>query len=415
MGKTGPTGIPLPVAVLLLVGLVWPGSPLLADGQPEVEKSRYFTKTYTKAEMAAFRRPESITPFADQGTRFLTGILSAVGGNPEYMKGYRDNNDAIRRSNLQMRWAARDFKQEEPQSSKWVLGKLSKGVVHQTVEDVGNRTGVFRFRNGIDFKLDLSNPLGVSEAPPAPEPYRYGLVVEDIEPGRDGLLRAAMGEFRPEDLKYAGRSRVHWAVRPIQGNAGSQEDEQMFRVRNYAGEQPRETAGAAGGAAAPVATPATSAGSFEWRERLPRPAFRGSIKPSSGNPEQVAEPGEGLPPMAIGLEQVEGLYRMDYETGQGFKKTGVFHGLKVPLVGQMRLERRMNEKFEPSHTSLYGLQMVESRASVNLHKFDSDDLYVGEVKVGLEDAEVGFRRKKAISEDQNPEKNRYEISYTAGF
>ncbi len=75
----------------------------------------------------------------------------------------------------------------------------------------------------------------------------------------------------------------------------------------------------------------------------------------------------------------------------------------------------MDEELNPQSTSLMGLQMVESPTNVNMHRLDTKELYHGEINYTMETSSIGFNVKSPFSKQASPEKESYDISYSAGF
>lgn len=256
------------------------------------------------------------------------------------------------------------------------------------------------FQRGLQFNMNLKNLFssgGSTPAPSSPE-LRYGLVLKDIEPSTDSVRQAAIGEFRPEDLAYAGQARVVWGIEPILRRP----DEPLFAVSRPTADYTDPSK-------------ADTRGLFSTLS-LPEPDFTGRITPKS-TAESLKN---GVPPMQITLEQRQGYYWTEIHSKANFKKDFLKHGMRVPFYKAAHVQQLMTEDFDPEKTSVCNVLGDAHKPIVNINYFHADERYTGDVFMVRKRWIVGFTaeaapRSNPITDFGKGHGEKYEVKIATDF
>lgn len=256
------------------------------------------------------------------------------------------------------------------------------------------------FQRGLQFDMNLKTLFSNSNsasAPSSPE-LRYGLVLKDIEPSTDSIRQAAIGEFRPEDLAYAGQAKVVWGVEPILRLP----DAPMFAVSrpttDYSDPSKADTRG------------------LFSTISLPDPDFAARVTPKA-TAESLKD---GVPPMQITLEQKQGYYWTEIHSKVNFKKDFLKHGMRIPFYKAAHVQQLLTEDFDPEKTSICNVLGDAHKPIVNINYFYADERYTGDLFMVRNRWIIGFTaeaapRSNPIADLGKGHGERYEIKIGTDF
>jgi hypothetical protein len=125
---------------------------------------------------------------------------------------------------------------------------------------------------------------------------------------------------------------------------------------------------------------------------------------------------KGLPGMRIVLNQTEGYYQLVYDTQENFKPAASTHQVNIPLVGELKVGRRFNDKMEVLETSAYNILIDKNLPAVNVVYFNQEDRYEGSLSASARSANVKVkanvpRNKDKARSDRNTENYQVEYNY----
>lgn len=218
---------------------------------------------------------------------------------------------------------------------------------------------VEEIRKGFNFKYSFNKRKG--EAAPAASStpdIRYGLVVADIQPASAPGV-ASLGTAGDLGLEYATPARVVYTIDRI--------DDQPVNRKVFPAATPNPT---------DSFTPTASANSV-WR----RPSTDLDIKVEAANSADTVSDkvtDGAIPGGKVTIAQADGLYAAQLLTNSHLGKEGVFHELKLPILGEANIARRMDERGKPIQTSFYNVLVVKNAPTVNIHYLNSEDRFKSE-------------------------------------
>lgn len=187
------------------------------------------------------------------------------------------------------------------------------------------------FKQGFAFESDnLFNMIAGQRG--AEGGVRYVLRVSEVTPIVAGREMAALGP--DPDVKPA-RARVRYDVVP---STDIEPERPAFSWHDAAAE---------------------SSQSRGYWPKIPRLAFRGRLMPNGswvGNQGRI-----GFPGVVAVAEQSDGLYGVEHKTDSQLQQTSLVHRLSVPVVGKLRVVRRLDRLANPIDTELSGI-LVDKRA-----------------------------------------------------
>ncbi len=271
----------------------------------------------------------------------------------------------------------------------------SSRVLGQSISD---KLGVFAaFQSGFQFNMNLKNLFGSEgPSPEAPPELRYGLVLKNIEPSADSINQAASGEFRAEDLAYAGQAKVSWTIEPILRRP----DAPLFSVRTSQSEYDDENADGFLGLIKSIS--------------LPDPEFTGHVTPKSSGLSG------GVPPLKVTIEQKQGYYWTEVHSRSNFKKDFLLHGVRVPFYKAAHVQQIFNESFDPEKTSVCNILGEAHRPIVNVNFHHPDERFTGDLFMVRKRWIMGFTaeaapRSNPISDFGKGHGERYEVKVGTDF
>lgn len=255
------------------------------------------------------------------------------------------------------------------------------------------------FQRGLQFDMNLKTLFssGGSSAPAATE-LRYGLVLKDIEPSSDSARQAAIGEFKPEDLAYAGQARVVWGIEPILRRP----DQPMFAVSrpmtDYADPSKADTRG------------------LFSTISLPEPDFTGRVTPKPST-EGLKD---GIPPLHITIEQKQGYYWTEIHSKANFKKEYIKYGARLPFYKAAHVQQIFTEEFDSERTSICNLLGDAHKPIVNINYIHADERYSGDLYMVRNRWTVGLTaeaapRSNPIADFGKGHGERYEVKIGTDF
>lgn len=276
------------------------------------------------------------------------------------------------------------------------LAGHSSRLLGQSITD---KLGVFAaFQSGLKFDMNLKTLFTSGSTPKetAPE-IRYGLVLKNIEPSGDSISQAAIGEFRAEDLVYAGQAKVSWSIEPII----RRQEAPMFSVnapRSRSNMESRDSV----------------LGSLINSISLPEPEFTGHVTPKSSGLSN------GIPPLKITIEQKQGYYWTEAHSHSNFKKDFLLHGVRMPFYKAAHVQQIFNESFDPEKTSLCNILGEAHRPIVNINFNHPDERFTGDLFMVRKRWIVGFTaeaapRSNPISDFGKGHGERYEVKVGTDF
>ena len=217
---------------------------------------------------------------------------------------------------------------------------------------------VEEIRKGLNFKYSFNKkPAAESVAPSTPD-IRYGLVVADIQPASAPGV-ASLGTASDVGLEYATPARVVYTIDRIDDQPTNR------KVFPDAVANPTDSF-----------TPTASANSV-WKH----PSKDLDIKVEAANSTDTVSDkvtDGAIPGGKVTIAQADGLYAMQIITNSHLGKDAVFHELKLPIVGELNLARRMDEHGRPIQTSFYNVLVAKNVPRVNVHYLNSEDRFKGE-------------------------------------
>lgn len=198
-----------------------------------------------------------------------------------------------------------------------------------------------KLTGGMNFNLDVSSIFGTGEASKAqPRAQRYGLILKSID-GSNGAQDIASLNDVGDEMAFAGRADVEWTIGPI--------DEETGRIIGTPSVSDTDSAGG---------------GLFGWL-RLPKAKFKTNAKPELENP---ADLGKGtLPNWTVQVAQEENFYILTYKTKATGERISEEHQVRIPMVGEMAIGRRFNDRWDALQSSLFNVLVDQRLPSVNLH------------------------------------------------
>jgi hypothetical protein len=206
-------------------------------------------------------------------------------------------------------------------------------------------------KEGLSFNLNMGSWFAPKSEPTVQSgQIRYGLIVQDIVPTKRGPAQAAINDSISEDLRYAGQAEVKWTIGPVT----ELENRQIFTETPAPGE---------------------SAESFWSRLSVPKPNFAGKIEPATAESGPVVT-GKGLGQgFKVSMTQEDGLYQVVMVTSSLLKKDRLSHEFRIPVVGNMKIGRRLDDKFEAVQTSAYNVLIDKRAPIVNIHYVNAEDRF----------------------------------------
>jgi hypothetical protein len=372
-------------------------------GEKKAERNEY-TKVYTKEELSKTLPKNPLTTLDERILTEVTQLFRRITANQK-KKDQRETLEKLRSTEpdpetYKMHLAALKEppkgRDTNPQSvAMYMTGELSNAVSDQVKSEID----LFQELNsGLDFDMDLAKLFSSSDggAKPRSGKVRYGLVLKEIVPDKKAPKRAATSAMG-HDLEYAGHADVEWTIGPVAEPAG----EKLFNLRNYAAVKPE----------------APKKESLWSRIKLPKPGFKGRATPQNlGNIAKVD--GDNLPQWKIEIDQVEGLYQLDYYTKPDGEKITAEHTVKVPVAGTVELGRRFNDNFEVVQTSAYNILYDKRLPLVSIHYMNIEERYSGSVgkKFDGHAVSVAVRGKaKGVVADEATRPETYSLKYTTRF
>ena len=264
-------------------------------------------------------------------------------------------------------------------------GSARESLVLQVTSDLAIYQ---QLKGGVSFDLKLSK-LFANSPVSQPRPLHYGLVLERIEPGHDGMLRASISA---DDWQGASQAKPVWKIGPVHEDAS----------------------------ATPYQVSMAEKDGVSLYDNIgkPKPDFKLALVPSAV--PGTNEGGTKVPGVKLALIQEQQYYQLEYHMDSKLKKRAVNHLYTVPAYHALKVQRAYDEKHVLQRTSLMNLLIEPNRPVVNLNYFEREDRYTGDYRLVALGREVTFTLDTPKGWD--PTKNfgkqaaeRYEIKLTQIF
>ncbi len=328
------------------------GSPVLTeavDGR--------FTKTWSKDELVKTAAPVPVEDLSTILQEQVRGVMSRVtssqnGNNPKLLEfRNRTKDDPTEAYGMNLALLQKEVRSTDLRSGEmrdYLRGQTEKAVG----ESIKSKIPFYKaLKEGLSFNLNIGSWFGPkTETPVQTGQIRYGLIVQDIVPTKRGPAKAAINDSFSEDLRYAGQAEVKWTIGPVT----ELENRQIFTETPAAGE---------------------SAESFWSRLSVPKPNFAGKIEPATADSSPIVT-GKGLGQgLKFSMTQEDGLYQVVIVTTSVLKKDSMSHEFRIPVVGNMKIGRRLDDKFKTVQTSAYNVLIDKRAPIVNIHHVNAENRF----------------------------------------
>ena len=364
-----------------------------------------FTRTYTKEDLS---KTEPANPskglgdiLKDHATALFTRLTQQQAGPNTKLLGFQDQVRELSDEEKMLRLDGFQKDDDRKLDGSGLTGYLRSQSQKAASEQLKESNSTLRkIKNGLALKLNLGEMLGFKskEKEVASGTVRYGLLVKDIVPNnKSAIARAAISGSVPSDLKYAGHADVQWTIGPVYENEGRK----VFNFSEQVGEEQED--GLMG---------------IIKRLKVPSPIFNAKIEPGTADEAAAASSGAGgkaRMPIKGTLAQEEGYYTFTY-TSAGAKGVSQ-HDVRIPIVGEMAVGRRFDDKFDVVQSSVFNV-LVDKRAPIlSVHYLHLED----RVKTELVSEKPGQRISLETSHQRTnkdpatlpvEQRNNYTVKYT---
>lgn len=224
-------------------------------------------------------------------------------------------------------------------------------------------------RKGVNFKFSLFDRKNTPSATSAPVPeIRYGLVVSDIEPSAAPALASLSS---PNELEYATPARVVYTIDRIDEPSSRRVFSDFSTTSNTA----------------PLTTRPTSINA--WK----KPSTDVDVKIEAANSDDTVSDkvtGGALPGAKVTMSQADGLLATQVITNSRFGKDSMTHEVKLPIIGEANISRKVDERMKPIQTSLNNVLVLSSAPKLNLFYLNAEERYKGELLVHRTNFDMGI-------------------------
>lgn len=219
-------------------------------------------------------------------------------------------------------------------------------------------------------------------------PVSYGLILKDIEPSKEELRVASIGN--EEDYLYfqnAPKAQLEYEIGPV---AITPVPASPYGVN-----------------LAPDAPPAP----FDWKTLVPDHRFRGKFSPR-GLPS-AAKP---LPDQMLSLEQAQGYYSSDILFVNGLHKESVIHRLRLPIYDRFNIYEEFNGKLKPTKI-VFTDYFYKGAFSTNLEHYILEKRYRAGflVRRGLTNLEIYANLPDTALNSSFKRQQRWELSFQSAI
>lgn len=271
-----------------------------------------------------------------------------------------------------------------------------RGLLAGEMQKAGSAQGkrhfnyVDKFNSGLGFNLDIASVFGggKKEGQKAEGTVRYGLVLEEINPDPNAPQRAAVGDMQSE-MAFAGHADVKWSIGPIDEAHGRK----LFNVADVDAKSEQ--------------------GMMKY---LPKPGFNGKVTPE--NFENLAKVNkDNMPAWRLDLSQEQGYYTLIYRTKPSGERLSEEHQFMAP-IGDMKVGRRFNDKFEVIQTSAYNILIDKRLPLISIHQMHIEERYTADCTYVIDGHSIGVTARaeakgKVTDEATRPEG--YTLNYGKSF
>ncbi len=176
---------------------------------------------------------------------------------------------------------------------------------------------------------------------------RYGLRLKEIEPSREQLKLASVGDSY-EYLAYAPKAHIVYEVGEVypEGYARS------FPVH------------------LPSPEPMPKPTFWQSLPSLPEHKFSGRMAPRG-----LPGPGSPLPPQSLFLDQSQGYYQLEAQLSGNLKQENVLHRFRFPLYGRMNYRQERNKDWQFTKSTFENLYSNDDGYAVHLERYHLEKRY----------------------------------------
>ena len=222
-----------------------------------------------------------------------------------------------------------------------------------TEKELGRLLGLEAFKSGLDFEFGFGKKKQEKRKTKRVDTVRYGLVLQDINPGKKRLL---MASHNTNDLALAQKAPdadINWKIERLPEN-----ETKSYRITL-------------------TDTKASERSLYEqiWGQ-ITAPNFKGkvSIDPHT-RPSSISE----LPGQVLRFYQEDGVYQFQAKSDKNFKLSEELHIIHVK-VQDSALEAHYNSDFEQQKLSLINWTQINGW-SANLHYFPIEKRFSQEMRL----------------------------------
>ncbi len=176
---------------------------------------------------------------------------------------------------------------------------------------------------------------------------RYGLRLKDIEPSREQLKLASVGDSY-EYLAYAPKAQIVYEV----GEVYPDEYARSFPVH------------------LPSPEPMPKPTFWQSLPSLPEHKFSGRMAPRG-----LPGPGSPLPPQSLFLDQSQGYYQLEAQLSGNLKQENVLHRFRFPLYGRMNYRQERNKDWQFTKSTFENLYSNDDGYAFHLERYHLEKRY----------------------------------------
>ena len=333
------------------------------------------TRTYSKEDLQLQIPENPVTPFgsylASELREFLADLTSSQIGSQKAQLYQDVQTDEPSGFEARLSVAARRRVPTSDQADTEKLRVHVQGEIQSLVKSrIKSQLKLLEsLQGGVDFSfnlLDLLPGRGIASGP-VDQPLsrskgrvRYGLILKGIKPDPNAPMQVAVD--RDFNLEARGKADITWTIGPLENAAGSQKTT-LFNVESPFIEDLESSVGL-------------------WDKvlsKLPKPEFRGRLSPVNVD-GWLSDSAAAQPDWLLDLEQIDGFYKLTYQTNSDFKKAAGEHLFQLPIRENATVVRRLDSNFETIATSAENLRLLAFGPSLDLHHYTTEERFAGHLR-----------------------------------